>query len=178
MTSIALSDSDILGALSKLNIKARVVEFKDICAVKTADELFSEGAVVVYIGVEPGFGHWACAWLKKGQVHTFDSSGHALDQDLLEISPATRAELHETSPCLMDLLLDPRRCPYPVVVSGWPLQACKPGINTCGRWVIARLQHADLSDDQFHALLEKSKTSPGESFDTAVVALTHGLLGK
>ena len=129
---------------------------------------------MIYVAVTPSYGHWACSWERAGTVHVFDSSGRVVDADLLTLDAATRRQLHETSPCLMELLLKSSK---PVDINTTPLQCMKQGVETCGRWVTYRLLHQDLSDDAFVRLIE-SQRQGSESDDAVIVRLTRGIFGE
>jgi hypothetical protein len=171
---IGLSESQILGALRKGGVPARVVEFKDICSYASIDALLQHGPAVVYVAVTAGYGHWTACFERAGTVHVFDSSGKVVDADLLTLDVETRRQLHETEPCLMELLLKSSK---PVDVNSTPLQCMKAGVETCGRWVTYRLLHQDLSDDAFVRLVE-SQRQGSESDDSIIVRLTKPIFGE
>lgn len=171
---VALSDADILSALRRIGVDSHVVEYRDICGMTLADLLPDDNPAVVYLATEPSFGHWTCAFQRKGEIEAWDSMGHLIDASLLEVSPEMRAELHETSPCLMELLMASGR---PICWNTSDFQRCAPGVNTCGRWVVLRLSKRDLDDAEFKAWLDGQRQS-GESYDALAVRLSRPLVGK
>ena len=176
MTDVALSDRQIIDVLAAHGLRTHVVEFADIPRYRTPTDLLAgDEAVVIYVRTGPSFGHWTTLFRRGAELEVFDSAGAAIDQDLLFLPPAERVALHETQPFLLEMLEDPARNTEQVEVNGMRYQRLTDAVNTCGRHVIVRLLHRNLSSEQYDAFMRGAKRR-GETYDQLVVRLTNPLL--
>jgi hypothetical protein len=99
-----------------------------------------------------------------------DPFGVSPDGERRWLRAAVRRELGEDEPLIGRLLLSQ---PAPVVVSHGHYES--GDAETCGRWVVVRLWHRNLSDAQFARLV---RSEPGVSPDEYVVRATQPILGR
>jgi len=141
----SLSDGDIRKVLGA---KTRIITYPQLKNYNTIDQLLEvDNRCVILVETKVNSGHWVCV-LKYGNTCEFwDSYGlPQIDSELHYVSLQERKSLGEMKP-LLSALLD--ECPYQVVYNKTDLQSWKPNVNTCGRWVCLRLQHADMTLPQF-----------------------------
>lgn len=67
---------------------------------------------------------------------------------------------------------------YDVFYNTFPYQKLGDNINTCGRHCALRLLHRDLSDIQYHNLINKYSKKYNLNIDETVSLLIYNILGK
>lgn len=173
MTAVALSNKDISRALQGAGVPFQIISFPELARFRSVDDLLARGAVVLFLELPGHVGHWQAVFrAPSGEVEVFGPYGLTPREALGTLDTATRARLHESAPLLERLLAGER-----VVINQVDLEAWRPDVQTCGRWVVLRLVHQDMTDAEFLAWL-RAQRRPGETADDLVVRLTRPLLGK
>lgn len=152
----ALSNKDILHLM---NGQTTVMRYDDLKHFRNIDQVMQPhgSAVILYQLGDGDVGHWTSLMYTFGEqgqpvIEFFDPYGISVDNEFtLTHSRGTRY--------LAKLL---SKTKFPVVYNDYGVQRYGKGINTCGRHVVNRLKHADMSLDQYAA-----KYGPGG--DAAVV---------
>jgi hypothetical protein len=149
---IAYSDKDIK---NKLNNKARVIKYSDLYNYKTIeDALGPYKTLVILYETSDNFGHWVCVYLYNNILWFFDSYGLWPDDELTYIDPRFRIKNYEQFDYLSILL---GISDYEVDYNNFQLQLEDEGINTCGRWCVARIINKDLTTDEFYEVFKNDE---------------------
>lgn len=151
----ALSDEDITGLLDG---KATVMRYGDLQHFDSVDALLKpHGRVFILYESKPGYGHWTVLHrLGPRDVELFDSYGLPIDDELKFIPQKYRKHSAQARAHLSQLL---GHSPYRVHYNNHHLQAVKKGINTCGRWCVARCVNNDMDIDTFYEkIMERCRT--------------------
>lgn len=139
-----------------------VVKYPDLAKYATMQDLPPKGVVALFL-TGPEEGHWT--WLGKRPAPPtgvfFDPLGLAADAEKKFVDAQTIEQLGETVPQFHRLL---STCPN-IDVSHFKWQKNAPGVNTCGRWTALRALHGTLSNDDFHALIQKAIDDSGLTND-------------
>lgn len=164
--SKSLSGLDIL---QNLNFRPNLITYSDIHTFDNLDQLLgkNKSCVLLYL-TKKNYGHWCCVYENdKGHIIFFDSYGFIPDDQLNFIPKQLRKELNQEHRILTQMLYDSKK---PIEYNDYKLQAEKPNIATCGRWVSVRLQYKNIPVDEFANLFldVKHKMSP----DVVVCFLT------
>lgn len=124
--------------------KCRWLEYDDILKYQSLQQLMSLGACVILLEIEsrvaPKVGHFILLLDHGDHYEHFDSYGLNMDEER-----AITQEHH-----LTNIFKNSRK---PIVDNSKKLQALREDINTCGRWVVARLLLRDLELGPFIQLL-------------------------
>lgn len=157
----ALSCSDIDTLLPGIPVKV----YGELEDVRSLDEVLDNrwNACVLLYEVREGYGHWVCV-LRRGKVvvECFDSYGFVPDDQLNWISKTFRKQSDQDYPHLTKLLYESG---YTVHYNDHRLQQQKEGINTCGRWCVARIKNAHLNENQFATMVRKEAKKQGLTND-------------
>jgi hypothetical protein len=98
-------------------------------------------AVVILYRTTNSYGHWTTLFkVNNNTLEFFDSLGFKVDEEFTFIDKEVRRGLGEWIPHLSAILKKSR---YNIIQNKHKLQENKEGINTCGRWVSARLYLRD-----------------------------------
>jgi hypothetical protein len=145
--NICYSNRDIS---QKLGGNVRVITYKELLNYKTLDEALGEhGAFIVLYEQERNFGHWCCGFLDDDIFYFFDSYGIIPDDQLIDIDPKFRIKSGQQFKYLTYLM---KNSPYEIDYNPYQFQDDQEGINTCGRWCVARIKNKDLDADEFYDL--------------------------
>lgn len=124
--------------------KARWLVYDDLKNFNSIDELLSFGAAVILLQIEtankPAVGHFIVLLDHGNHYEHFDSYGLTMDEEL-----AITQEHHLTNIFKMTR--------KKVVNNTKKLQTFRQDVNTCGRWVVARLLLRHLELDPFLNLI-------------------------
>ena len=149
----SLSNTDIK---RKLGGQVRIMSYRDIYKYKDIDSMLGKyGAVALLYETKERYGHWVAIFKtfdpKSGEpiISFFDPYSIPVDHELDFIDDDFKIENNVVYPYLSELLY---KSPYQIEYNEHKLQKFKPGINTCGRWVIARLLFRNLPLDEFNEL--------------------------
>lgn len=153
---------------NKLKKKCDIISYPDIIKFKNIDELLGKNrqCVLLYL-TSKNYGHWCCVYEnpKSGNICFFDSYGFIPDDQLKFVSNEMNVELRQHHKYLTKLLYDSKK---PIEYNEYQLQDKLPGIATCGRWVITRLNNKNISVKQFAKYFLNNKIQP----DILVTLLT------
>lgn len=138
----------------------RWMTWDQLAEIPSTRELFGNGkAVVVLLQIEGRHkrpvGHFILLLQFPGHIEHFDSYGLTIEQEL-----SITHEKHLTR-----IFKDYRN---PVVNNAKRLQTLAEDVNTCGRWIVARLMLQTLTLDAFLTLIHYFKINP----DDLVTAMT------
>lgn len=114
-------------------------------------------------------GHWCVLCKYNNIIEWFDSYGVAPDGELKFISNAMRKLLGEDKNFLSNLLKTCNKN-QKVIYNKKKLQMLKDGINTCGRWCIARLilLHINYDLKEFINFMKKMKKDYNMPYDLII----------
>lgn len=177
MAEVMLSNSDIERALGG---KCIVIRYQDLYNFHTIGDLLTagQGSAVILYETSDNIGHWTCVVRgtgpQDGIIFYFDSFGLPIDDPLAEIDPKFRVKKWEDY-MYLSLLLAESPPFVEIDYSDKPLQEDRRGINTCGRWVLARCMMPHLDSDEFAELFAPI---PGEKIspDDIIVEYTNQFL--
>jgi hypothetical protein len=112
-------------------------------------------------------------------LNFFDSFGLAPDAERKWLSASRLVELHEDVPLLKNLFEDAKQRGYSITYNRDHFQDETTHSETCGRHVAVRLNHTDLDNASYQAMIHQiSEKLGGASADEVVVHLTKRLIGK
>lgn len=124
---------------------ARWILYDQLSKYKTFDELMALGAVCILLEIEkrnaPKVGHFILLLDHKTHLEHFDSYGLTMDEELKITQEKHLTRLFTT-------------CRKKIVDNTVRLQQFREDINTCGRWVVARLLLRELELDEFISLIK------------------------
>lgn len=166
-----LSNTDINEILEP---DTKVFAYPEFASMNTIEEAFDElgRCIFLFLTESENMGHWVCMFLRKdGSIEYWDSYGEKPEAQRAWVSKEKLKELGESEPYLWDLLKKSGRKVY---YNTHAYQSDKNDVNTCGRWVVARLICKDASNLQFYNIVKKSGYKP----DDWVALFTHEILGK
>ena len=165
----SLSNTDINDIFSD---DTRVIAYPELKNLSNIDELFDKHgrAVILYL-TQPNVGHWVAVYKNGDNIHYFDPYAEKPESPKRWISTMDNIRLGQRENYLTNLL---KGSGYKVFYNSFPYQKDRADVNTCGRWVVARLLLKDLDDKEFNELVKDSDVSP----DDFVSLLTYFLLGK
>lgn len=123
----------------------RWLVYDDLQKFKSIEELMEPGAVVILLQIEtksaPLVGHFILLLDHKTHYEHFDSYGLLMDEELKLTN-----EHH-----LTNIFGKSRK---KIVDNTTRLQMMREDVNTCGRWVVARLLLRDLELDEFLGVIK------------------------
>lgn len=165
----ALSDADIEAILGKTVI----MTYPELQDMQDITEIFDEDgrSVLLFLTENDQTGHWTGLIRNADMIEYFDPYGSAPDADRKWLSKEKLRELDELKPHLTRLL---RKSNMKVYFNTYSFQQDKEDINTCGRWVVARLLHRKKTLRQFYNMVMNSGLKP----DDFVSALTFEIIKK
>ncbi len=144
LESKALSSEDILDAI---NGKANLIAYPDIVNYKNIKDLLGKyNACIILYQTKENFGHWTCVFKNKYGYNFFDSYGIKPDFEIKFIPKYYREDSGQSFTHLTYLLAKTKK---PIEYNDVKLQKLKSGVNTCGRWVTARLILKDMPIKDF-----------------------------
>lgn len=134
---------DLVGPQQTKN--CRWITYDDLNKFERVDQLMDLGAVVILLQIEtpraPKVGHFIVLLDHGSHYEHFDSYGLSMDQEL-----RITDEHHLTKMFKMTR--------KPIIDNTKRLQTLREDVNTCGRWVVARLLLRKLELDAFLKLIE------------------------
>jgi hypothetical protein len=166
----SLSDADIRKMLGN---DIKILTYPMLGKMRNINEAFdSKGrCMLLFLTENETTGHWVCMINRPKEIEFFDSYGEAPEEQKDMLSASKLEQLDQKQPYLMKLL---RGSGKKVIYNTHQFQQEKSGVNTCGRWCVARLLYAPKSLDYFYNVIKKSGMNP----DTFVSGLTANALGK
>lgn len=125
--------------------KCRWIVYDDLNKFKRVDQLMDLGVVVILLQIETPkasrVGHFIVLLDHGSHYEHFDSYGLTMDEELKITQEHHLTALFKTST-------------KPIVDNHKRLQTLREDVNTCGRWVVARLLLRTLELDKFLKLIE------------------------
>lgn len=163
----ALSEDDI----RKLCGDIPILRYPDMIGMETPDDLFKGHKAVALLFLTEGQneGHWIAVLDHPDCYEVFDSFGTAIDGNRRWLSKAHLIEFNQTAPLLSTLL---GKGSKPVIHNTVKLQ--NDHVDTCGRWIIARILNASTPLHQFVKEMKDDTGTP----DQSVTRYIHSLLKK
>ena len=173
LLTIPLSNIDIMKSLGK---SCRIIEYSELEEYSNIEDLLSKPkdyVIILIETVEQNIGHWICLLRYQNTIEFFNSYGKPIDsQKNTLISPEKNKEFGQTRNYLSNLLYNSN---YKIVYNKKQLQSFDNLSETCGRWVINRIEcHMDrnLSLQQYIKYLEYLKAyCKIKSFDLLICEL-------
>jgi hypothetical protein len=164
-----LSDADIEAILGKTVI----MTYPELQHIEDVEQIFDADGrcVLLFLTENNQTGHWVGLVRSANMIEYFDPYGSAPDADRKWLTKQKLRELDEEKPHLTRLL---RRSNMKVYFNTYEFQEDKQSINTCGRWVVARLLHRKKTLRQFYNMVMNSGLKP----DDFVSALTFEIIKK
>jgi hypothetical protein len=171
----SLSDKDIQTLLEPDTSIITYPQFADYNDI--LDCFDSEGrCVFLFLTQSASSGHWLCMFLRKGHIEYFDSYGQAPEAQRRWLTKEQLEELGQGERYLYNLL---SKSGIPVYYNKVEYQKDKQDINTCGRWVAARLNNKNMSNAEFNNFVKDSMKEYGvKTPDDWVALYTYSFLGK
>jgi hypothetical protein len=164
-----LSNTDI----EKILGKTKILTYPDLDDISNWEDAFDDEGrcVLLFLTENEQTGHWIGLIRNETTIEYFDPYGEAPEGDKKWLSKEKLRQLDENEPYLTRLL---RASGLKVYYNQYPFQSDKNDINTCGRWVVARLLLRKKTLAQFYKYVMSSGMKP----DDFVSALTFKILGK
>jgi len=123
--------------LAKYLDNPHIVKYSEIKNYNSIDALFDGNMyIIVLIESSKNHGHWTCLLRYDNCIEIFDSYGGSIDHELKFISQKMRDKLGEKNKSLSDLL---NKSKFKIITNNYKFQSEIEGIDTCGRWILARL---------------------------------------
>lgn len=139
--SYSLSGDDITRIFDG---KVKILLFSDIRLYKNLDELLKPyDRVIILFERKKNVGHWTCLFRNSKGVFFFDPYG-IKPENQLRFSSGMNKLLNQQKDTL-NRLFDGHLIKY----NDKPFQKWQNGINTCGRWVVARLLLPEMTNHEF-----------------------------
>lgn len=132
-----MSDSDIERYLGD----DCIIKYSDLANYSNINELLPKDTDFKVILTEQQYnsGHWCCLLKYKNIIEWFDSYGMRPDGQFSYISTITKHLLGQGGNMLSKLLKDSKRKDQKVFYNKRRFQVSQDHVNTCGRWVVARI---------------------------------------
>lgn len=165
----SLTNTDIDRLLGGTKIHA----YPELANFRTLDEAMDEDGrmIVLYLTENDSTGHWVCCFKDGNCVQYFDSYGLKPEAPKGWITRKKNMDLGQTRDQFLRLFKAEGK---PVFYNKYKYQKDEDDVNTCGRWVTARLLLRDLDDKQFKEVIDDADLK-GDDF---VSYATYFLLGK
>ena len=163
-----MSDSDF----ERYGLKQNIIKYSELKNYNNINDLLSEPFDFRIILIESDYntGHWCCIVKYKNIIEYFNSYGTGTGYDFNFISRTVSRMLGQGRDDLLELLRtkEPHQELY---YNKKRLQKNAEGINTCGRWVIARILSSKCGYelDDFIKKCEDKKKETGKPYDILVV---------
>ena len=163
--NIALSSNDISSSLGGRTI---ILKYYDLGNITSIEQLLSlYGNAIVLYPLKGNIGHWTTVFYTKGPngkkvIEFFDPYGISVDREFKYVKA--------NGPNYMSQLL--YRSRYQIVYNEHKFQKFGDGIDTCGRWVLARLAMKDMSLEEFAKYIFSTSKKYNISTDELVTQIT------
>jgi len=144
--------------------------YRDLARLEEAGR-FPQLPIAVLYETAPGFGHWVGLLETPEGIEHFDPYGIRPDAELRWVPKKYREAFQSDAPHMVRLLEREAAGGVPVNYNEFRLQARKPNINTCGRWVVLRCRNPGLTSAQFARAIRGMAREAGMSSDEAVTAM-------
>lgn len=123
------------------DVASKIIKYSDLEHVQDIDELLpaKKDFIIILTENKKNEGHWCCLLKYDGLLEWFDPYGGVSgkpDGELSFISKAMKIVLHEDKHYLTRLLKESGK---KVIWNKEEFQSLSDGVNTCGKWTIARI---------------------------------------
>ena len=166
-----IDDNDICRWLG-LDAREKIIKYSDLKNYNTINELIPEdkGYRIILTESSPNTGHWTTLLKYKDIIEWFDSYGVTVDGEFKYIPKIVRKMLGQDGNVLSHLLKKTKRPDQKVYYNKRRLQSGAENINTCGRWVIARILSMLLGFelDDFIVKVDEKMEETGKPSDILV----------
>ncbi len=160
------------GDLGRYGMKDKIVKYADLKNYRNINELLPEDFDfrVLLIESKPNSGHWCCVLKYKDVIEYFNSYGTGCGYDFKFIPDSVSRMLGQGRDDLLELMRT-KRPDQKLYYNKKRLQNNADGINTCGRWVIARCLAGQCGYelDEFIKKCETKKKETGKPYDILAV---------
>lgn len=172
---VALTDKDVLRYTGG---RCRICTYPELKSFTSIQQLLgAHNACVILFMTEPNYGHWCTVFLRGDLIEFFNPYGNCKatgggfpDDGLDLIDHRYRESSGQAVPVLSLLML---KSPYKLSYNEHQFQALAPGVKTCGRHCVVRLNNRNLPLFEYaRRIYEEAKQLPGTP-DELVVKLTH-----
>jgi hypothetical protein len=174
LLSTMLSDLDMQHFIGG-NVQGKILKYSELAGYDNINQLLPESKDfrIILTETKRNQGHWCCL-LKypiKGHetVEWFDSYSGKPDSELKYIPEQIRRMLGETEHHLTRLLktVDDNQC---VIYNKKKLQSLADNVDTCGRWVVARIlmNQFGYTLEDFINKVEEIEDETGKPYDIIV----------
>ena len=165
------TDTDIKTALNCDD--SQILKYADLVNYDCFDKLLPNKDFdfrVILVEMKENCGHWCCIVKKNNEIYLFDSYGESIDKELGFISKAKRMLLGEDK-MMINRILNRCNCKLNIYENSAQLQSLKPGVSTCGRWVILFIEMVKMgySLDEFVKFISTSAENENKPTDILVV---------
>lgn len=179
LLSSMLSDSDIVNYLGG-EAQHKILKYSELANYSNLDELLPEAKdyKVILTESKRNQGHWCCLLkypTKEGCVYEwFDSYSGMPDSELKFIPASVRRMLGETKHHLTRLLKTAKPNEA-VIYNKKKFQALNDNVDTCGRWVVARIFFSQVGYtlNDFINKVEEIEQRTGKPSDIIVCDWVH-----
>jgi hypothetical protein len=172
----ALSNEDIQDIL---NPDTKIWVYPKFYEMSHIDEAFDGlgRCAFLFLTKSETSGHWLCMFKRNEKtIEYFDSYGERPDAQRKWLTQEQLEALGEPTARLTELL---KNSGYRVYYNTHKYQKDGDDINTCGRWIVARLICKDFSNNEFfHAVKQDMKERDLKTPDDWVAEFTAEILGK
>lgn len=159
-----------------LNPDAKIMKYEELNNVSNIDELFrdTDKVILLYILENPYVGHWTTLFINKDKqgkrvYNYFDSYGEEPDEWLNYLTESQREKFNEKRNMIQCLTRN-----IVIIYNNVALQGGKTA--TCGSFVTHRLDHYQLSENEYiKKFFKDSKRSPDEIVSTYVLNKLNGI---
>jgi len=156
-----IDDTDITRWLGD-EAKNKIVKYSELKNYRTINDLLPEATDyrIILTESKPNCGHWCCVLKYKDILEWFDSYGVKPDGEFKYIPKIMRKMLGQEGNILSKLLTKTKNSNQKVYYNKKRLQSGADGVNTCGRWCLARILSMRVGyelDDFIDKVDEKSE---------------------
>ena len=171
----SLSDLDMHKALPDVPI----LTYEELGKYESIEQLLPEqrSAVVIFIELAQGVGHWACIMRSGKNIMYFCSYGTRVDKSIkMWLTAIKRREFGEDVPFMSYLFNRAIDDGYSVSFNSVCYQNKKDSsVSTCGRWVIERIkwnmEQKNNSPQAFYKYIKKYSKDHELNFDLSICQL-------
>jgi hypothetical protein len=172
-----LNEEDLVKILFNFdnNVSKKIIKYPDLVHYSNINELLPENRDYRIIFIEttnPNTGHWVLLMKNGNTFYFFDSYGLRADKEFEFLTPYMRKKLHEQIPLLTELFRT-KKNNQKIVNNMKDFQSKDENVNTCGRWVAARLIVFLLgyTNKEFYEKMKDAKENLGLTYDELVCQL-------
>ena len=163
-----MSDADF----ERWGLRDKIIKYSDLKNYESINDLLTEpvDCRIILIESSKNCGHWTAILKYKDILEWFNSYGTGTGYDFNFIPSTVYRMLGQGRNDLLELMRkkDPSQKLY---YNKKRLQSNAEGINTCGRWVVARIlsNRCGFELDEFIKKCEDKKKETGKPYDILVV---------